>query len=540
MKLILNILLIIFLLSLTLSLVFATEQLEEIFFAEGENLNDEFGEYVFIGGDINNDGYDEIAVSSIEYGNDTGKVYIYFGSADFPNNLDSLTITGTETNISFGMSIAFGDVNGDSIDDLMIGEPGQDWKSGKGKVYIYFGSTEFDTIPDVILEGENVGDDFGRHIAYVGNMNGDGFGDIAVTAGHYNYAGKVYIYLGNTKIDTIPIWTTTSEGYFTYSKGWGTSLIGANINGDEYNDLIIGAIGGGGPSDSTSGGTIQIFLGGTIIDTIPDWEVYGKAGQTIGWHVASGDFNNDGFDDIIHSPTARYIYLSDNTMIDTIPSGITLYNPPNDPDAFGAALTCGDINNDGFDDIIVGAPTALWDVGRIYGFLGSTNIDTIPAIDIIGHAIGYFGDAVSSGGDVNGDGCDDILVGEWGYPSGAHDIGAASLYAGDSNIVVGITEDIVSEEIPIIFALEQNYPNPFNAYTTINYSLTDSGNTTLKIYNIKGELVKTLTYEYKEAGYYAINWSGDDENGNLLSSGIYFYKIETDTFTETKSMVMLK
>ena len=99
---------------------------------------------------------------------------------------------------------------------------------------------------------------------------------------------------------------------------------------------------------------------------------------------------------------------------------------------------------------------------------------------------------------------------------------------------VGI-QDEVSEEIPTSFSLEQNFPNPFNPSTTIQYSLPQAGDVTLKIYNLLGEEVKTLVNEYKEIGNYSVQF-----NAKYLASGIYFYKLQTHGFVETKKMILLK
>ena len=90
-------------------------------------------------------------------------------------------------------------------------------------------------------------------------------------------------------------------------------------------------------------------------------------------------------------------------------------------------------------------------------------------------------------------------------------------------------------EKPDEFSLKQNYPNPFNPSTTIEYTIPKAGNVKLKIYNSLGEEVTTLLNKYEEAGNYKINF-----DGSALSSGIYFYKLETGYFTSVKKMILLK
>ena len=108
-------------------------------------------------------------------------------------------------------------------------------------------------------------------------------------------------------------------------------------------------------------------------------------------------------------------------------------------------------------------------------------------------------------------------------------------------------EDEEKPDIPKDFQLNQNYPNPFNPTTTIRYTVHRPSSvvrspipTTLKIYNILGQLVKTLVNEPKSTGEYEVVWDGKDEKGNSLSSGIYFYRLAIGEQTETKRMLLLK
>ena len=94
--------------------------------------------------------------------------------------------------------------------------------------------------------------------------------------------------------------------------------------------------------------------------------------------------------------------------------------------------------------------------------------------------------------------------------------------------------------IPMVYKLAQNYPNPFNPTTKISYSIPKDTNVELKIYNIKGELVKTLVNEKNSAGLYDVIWNGKDDGNREVSSGIYFYKIQTDRYSETKKMLLLR
>jgi hypothetical protein len=88
--------------------------------------------------------------------------------------------------------------------------------------------------------------------------------------------------------------------------------------------------------------------------------------------------------------------------------------------------------------------------------------------------------------------------------------------------------------------LDQNYPNPFNPQTTIAFSIKSRGHVTVKVYNVRGELVRTLANESRSAGAHQLTWDGRNDAGQPVSSGVYFYKLVTNNFSQTKKMVLLK
>jgi len=94
--------------------------------------------------------------------------------------------------------------------------------------------------------------------------------------------------------------------------------------------------------------------------------------------------------------------------------------------------------------------------------------------------------------------------------------------------------------LPKKFTLDQNYPNPFNPATVISYSLASRANVKIEIINILGQSVRELINKSKAAGDYSVTWDGLDNNGHTVSTGLYFYKIDTGNFTKTKKMLLLK
>ena len=97
-------------------------------------------------------------------------------------------------------------------------------------------------------------------------------------------------------------------------------------------------------------------------------------------------------------------------------------------------------------------------------------------------------------------------------------------------------------QLPKAFALSQNFPNPFNPSTTIAFDIPEGkeANVRLNVYNMRGQLIRTLVDEVKGEGSYQIQWDGSDNYGRRVSSGVYFYRITTGEFSQTRKMVILK
>jgi hypothetical protein len=94
--------------------------------------------------------------------------------------------------------------------------------------------------------------------------------------------------------------------------------------------------------------------------------------------------------------------------------------------------------------------------------------------------------------------------------------------------------------IPSNYQLDQNYPNPFNPSTTINFAIPKTDKVSLIIYDLVGRNVKTLINDELASGTHIVTWNGTDDAGNIVPSGVYFYKLQTGTFSETRKMMLLK
>ncbi len=108
-----------------------------------------------------------------------------------------------------------------------------------------------------------------------------------------------------------------------------------------------------------------------------------------------------------------------------------------------------------------------------------------------------------------------------------------------SAVVTGV-RSIANQNHPEDYALEQNYPNPFNPETAINFSIKEAGKVSLKIYNLQGQVVRTLVDEEKPAGSYSVMWNGMAENGARLMSGVYYYILKVNGFEEMKKLTFIK
>jgi hypothetical protein len=393
----------------------------------GEAANSSFGYPVSAAGDVNGDGYDDVIIGASDYSSNTGRVYIYFGGT-LMNNVADVIMTGEAANNHFGISVAAaGDVNGDSYSDVIVGAYG--FSTNTGKAYIYFGSSAMNNVADVTITGEGINNYYGYSVSNAGDVNGDSFSDVVVGATDISSGtGKAYIYLGSSIMNNVADVTMTGEATNNY---FGISVSNAgDVNGDSFSDIIVGANG-----YSSNTGRAYIFYGGSSMNNVADVTMTGEAinnyfGRTVS---AAGDINGDGYSDAVvgawgySTSTGRaYIYFGSSSMNNTADVTLTGEATSN---YFGYALsTCGDLNSDGYSEVIVGAYGYSSNTGRAYLYDYYPNGEITYDINMTGEATNNsFGLSVSSAGDVNGDGYSDVIVGAHGYLSNR---GRAYIYYG--------------------------------------------------------------------------------------------------------------
>lgn len=114
-------------------------------------------------------------------------------------------------------------------------------------------------------------------------------------------------------------------------------------------------------------------------------------------------------------------------------------------------------------------------------------------------------------------------------------VGLGGTILRSQDTVVASVDHGMESQTPKVFKLRQNYPSPFNPSTRIDYELPSAGYVTLKVFTILGREIKTLVNEFETPGSYSIEWDGAG-----MPSGIYFYRLSTDSFVDQKKMVLIK
>ncbi len=471
------------------------------------------GGAVSAAGDVNGDGIADFFVSAPQTAaggqNYAGVSYVVFGKVGgLGASVDLTTLDGTngfriegfEAVGRAGGSVSSGDINGDGISDLILGSAyGSDFD---GAAYVVFGkSTGFNaSIALATLDGTDgfqvnaagVGNSSrtGWSVSSAGDFNNDGFDDLIVagrdvTLNGRTYTGAAYLVFGkasgfnaqtdlslNDGVNAIRL-----DGALPNDRVWSVSGAG-DINGDGFGDLMVGA-----PYADVNGsdsGAVYVVFGraGPFQETLLLSALNGSDGFRMGGVAttdnlgrseisAGGDINGDGFDDVIVSSWrapgssgkgATYVVFGkasgftanvDLTTLDGA-NGFRLDGDTTVQSGW-AVSSAGDVNNDGFDDILIGAPVAggagvgtagssYLVFGKAAGFAATLNLATLNGTNgfrLDGPADSRSGTAVSFAGDVNGDGVDDLIIGAPGPFGGAS---AAYVIYGRPSVPVPIVQ----------------------------------------------------------------------------------------------------
>jgi hypothetical protein len=456
-----------------------------------------------------------------------------------------------------GVWVAAGDINGDGFTDAVVGA---DQASGlntpgdeAGRVYVLYGPLDLSTPIDLadtqqahsVVFGIDAKDHLGSSMA-VGDINGDGFDDIAIGAAAlgtlrnaYDYAGgagdgpdnsrintgDVYVVFGRADLPRDIDLRTKSDMLVLYgADGGGQSpdrmgeeIVCADINGDGLDDLVLGAYRADGPDNSRrDAGDVYVVYGARDL-----------AGKTF---------------DMAQPPAGT------TTIYGSSAQAIT-----------GDALAAGDIHGDGYDDLFIGVPgddgpLARRSSGGIVVLAGGPQLPAIidlaapsvPVVWIQAPDPGDFSAYWAASGDLDGDGHIDIMpngmAGDGPY-NNRNNAGEAHVISGRlvAEILGGAVTAIDAEQsAPQEFALRQNYPNPFNSQTTISYQLLRTTTLELAIYDALGQRVKTVWQGAQTAGVHNAHWDGRSDAGSAVASGAYLYRLRAQGFVEVKKLVLMK
>ncbi|MGA1821955.1 MAG: putative Ig domain-containing protein [Thermoplasmatota archaeon] len=380
---------------------------------DGEAIGDRVGSSISISGDYNGDGISDILISApYNSSNDyrSGKVYLIYGSGDLSNIEGNFSLENASASFhgefmydrlgnGQGALSCAGDVNGDGIDDFLVSS----WyfDSSRGKTYLFFGRKEgFGKYMNVStcnasFLGEFPGDWSGYPASRAGDVNGDGYDDILISAyrssrGGISYQGAVYLIFGKPD-------------------GWGKNLSLSKA------DVII------------AGSTVNSYLG------------YGNS---------AGDFNDDGLGDFVisqYNPESSCLVFGHTgkweSKLDPNDADVMISTHPGS----GLGVSAGDLNDDGFDDLLIGLPGfssgGIQERGKVLIYFGNRTSGGYSINETHANAsyLGYYyrsklGGSMGGIGDIDQDGFDDVLIGgSNSFYEGLRNVGVSYLINGKKN-----------------------------------------------------------------------------------------------------------
>ncbi|NCS89254.1 MAG: hypothetical protein AUK34_03280 [Ignavibacteria bacterium CG2_30_36_16] len=482
--------------------------------------------------DINFDGVYDLVIASENYwtiaynGNSSGK-------SDLLWKFNTYRGTNNTGSVDYQWCLQVADLNGDDTKDVVIGTGG-----GNEFVYALDGFTG-----EVLWQfGDSVnyanGDIMGLDVKR--DRNGDGIPEVLVSASGNEGTGQgrysVYMLNGRTGEEIWRIDQSAQQklkymvasndigGAFGTRAGSSYEVVGfdslgniiwsfpsartpwtvyeiEDIGGDPASDVVVGDIGGNVYALSSDAGIVlwQRSIGNVFIEDL---------------RVVS-DVNESGTDDIFVSGIAPACYLLEGS------TGDIIWSKNVDGNILGVGIL-NDMTGDNLPEFGVA------DLNKEVNIFEAR--DGNPIFNYAFTGSGNAAELIESFGDVDGNG-------SWEFASASR-LGEIIAFSGGTDIPVDVQENYTI--LPVEFKLEQNYPNPFNPATLIRYNIPLQTKVKLVVYDILGRIVKTLVNEVKDQGRHETSWDGTNSMNISVSTGVYFYRLETENFISTKKMLLVK
>ncbi len=424
-------------------------------------------------GDVNGDGYGDFLAAAERYNTgsaNAGIVWVFHGAPNGLSPVPNWTSSGpNQTNAFFGgYTTALGDINGDGYDDVAIGaDQYSNGQAREGAVFVYLGSPlGLQNSPVWTLEG-NTTDLELTQVRYGGDFNGDNLDDLVVSSHALpGAAGVVRVYFGSTSPITpvAPNWTLTAADVAAFGvqsadfQDQSPRAAGAgDIDGDGYDDLLVGAY-----TNSSTVGHALLYLGGPTglaNPSSPAWHVStGGVGGRFGYVRPAGDLNGDGFPDVtvaapMYTGTAQnsgavFVYLNNAGVLPATET-LRIDGPAQAGANFGEGFvgtgTSGDVDGDGFADLVFGAYGVNSLAGIAFVYRGSASGVSALATQTLNPPGGgcsagcWFGSSSGTAGDVDGDGRNEVFVCGFGHSNPELEEGGVWLYYGQLSDATFVT-----------------------------------------------------------------------------------------------------
>lgn len=511
------------LLSLPLS---AIDHLDLITSMSGEFNGSFFGKGM-IAMDFNGDGYDDLIVNSTNWNpngvyNDSqrwGRIYFYWGGPGFDNVPDYIMTASHKYEFYSYNIFNGGDINGDGIDDLVVD---RHTSTHRAHIAVYYGGSSPSRAPDLIIN--SIDPDEYIYPLPLGDINGDGHADLAIHS-DLPFAGicKIYAWTG---VDEP--WHELVSTSNTFGNAWAGPV--GDVNGDGYADYVLQ---NGVPGGNNYNARIALYYGGPNFPQVDSLVISENTNEVPASRAGCllGDLNNDGYNDFT-AYSGRIWYGSSNiTSVNDLAIDFdTQYHQWGHlKNNAGPDFVYGDLNGDGYDDIVASNTHPGYYDGEVGIWLGGPNMNGNCKLYLhppVGYGSRNFGWAKAMG-DFNGDGLCDLAV-------SAPEYYAAPLWAeGRVYVYSGSTELVANEDLLVPECFDSSwqidvFPNPSASGSSINVDFQGDAykrakQVTLDIYNLKGQKLNSVQVSNPDSSYQLPN-----QITSILSAGLYIIAVHND------------